>query len=945
MKGGPGDDAISGGAGPFDLLQGNEGNDYIVAGPDESEVFGGPGNDIIYMGRGLSESVGGAGDDWMEGTDSPASIAIGDDNNQFQNDPNGGHDILLAGPGDMDFDSEGGDDIMVGTVVPTHRFEGMLGFDWATYRGETRAVDADMLITGATVVNAPLNEGRDRYDLLEALSGTNFNDVLRGDNRLEADLRDDGLTGVVNAHVLTQAGINRITGLAAILPAGATEFAGGNIILGGPGSDLLEGRAGNDILDGDRWLNVQLRGVLTGGAVVLANSLHQLRADVFANPQRLSPSNITFVREIVLGAAAVDTAVFTGPRADYTVTGNSAGGGVVTVTDNVGTDGTDTLRNIEALRFADVIEAAPGANIRIVPPVTGLTETAALLALAVRNLTATVTTANSNTVAAGLIISQDPPANTAVAPNSAVALVRSLGPVDTTAPTVALVNPPAGNVTGTITVSATANDNVAVVGVLFLLDGTPLGTEDTTPPNPFTVVWNTSTAAPGPHTLQARARDAAGNIATTAIRNVNVTNDATLPTVSITAPLNGATVSGANVTVSANASDDVGVVGVQFFRDANVNIGAEDTVAPYSVNWSTIGLANGNHTLNARARDAAGNTATATITVNVNNVAVDNTPPTITLGAAPAANATVSGNVTLTATANDNIGVVGVQFLLDGVALGAEDTTPPNPFSVVWNTTLTPNGPHTIAARARDAAGNTATTANRTVNVSNAVGGLPTGLVAAFNFDAVTAGTVTNAANPTLNGTVSGAVLAAAQVGFGNSLQFDGVNDLVTVADANSLDLTTGMTLSAWVNPTALAAGGGASGWRTVVLKERGTNGLAYSLYANDGPVNRPAGYARIGAADQQVGAAPVLPLNTWTHIAVVKDGAGLRLYVNGVLRATNNSGNATGAITATAQPLRIGGSTVFPQEWFAGRIDDVRVYNRALSLAEINTDRTTRLP
>ncbi len=107
IKGGRGNDAISGGSGPFDLLQGNEGNDFIVAGNDLSEVFGGPGNDIIYMGAGLSESIGGAGDDWMEGTESPASIAIGDDNNQFQNDPNGGHDVGSPARGDMDFDIGG----------------------------------------------------------------------------------------------------------------------------------------------------------------------------------------------------------------------------------------------------------------------------------------------------------------------------------------------------------------------------------------------------------------------------------------------------------------------------------------------------------------------------------------------------------------------------------------------------------------------------------------------------------------------------------------------------------------------------------------------------------------------------------------------------------------------------------------------------------------------
>ena len=63
---------------------------------------------------------------------------------------------------------------------------------------------------------------------------------------------------------------------------------------------------------------------------------------------------------------------------------------------------------------------------------------------------------------------------------------------------------------------------------------------------------------------------------------------------------------------------------------------------------------------------------------------------------------------------------------------------------------------------------------------------------------------------------------------------FDGVNDLVNVPDANTLDLTTGMTLSAWVRPTALGD------WRTVMMKSR-PGGLAYALYAHT-DTNRPAG-------------------------------------------------------------------------------------------------------
>jgi hypothetical protein len=143
---------------------------------------------------------------------------------------------------------------------------------------------------------------------------------------------------------------------------------------------------------------------------------------------------------------------------------------------------------------------------------------------------------------------------------------------------------------------------------------------------------------------------------------------------------------------------------VQFKLDG-VNLGAEDTAAPYSVNWDTTGATNGTHTLTAVARDAAGNSTTsAAITVTVSNAGnADGTPPTVAL-TAPANGATVSGSaVTVSANASDNIGVVGVQFKLDGVNLGAEDTAAP--YSVNWDTTGATNGTHQLTAVARDAAG------------------------------------------------------------------------------------------------------------------------------------------------------------------------------------------------------------------------------------------------
>src|SRR5207248_5819769 len=116
----------------------------------------------------------------------------------------------------------------------------------------------------------------------------------------------------------------------------------------------------------------------------------------------------------------------------------------------------------------------------------------------------------------------------------------------------------------------------------------------------------------------------------------------------------------------------------------------------------------------AVARDAAGNTATsAAVTVTVFN---DTVPPAVSV-TAPAAGGVVSGTVSVTATATDTTGVVGVQFKLDGVSLGAEDTTPP--YAVAWNTTTATNASHTLTAVARDAAGNRTTSPAVTVTVNN----------------------------------------------------------------------------------------------------------------------------------------------------------------------------------------------------------------------------------
>jgi YVTN family beta-propeller protein len=278
---------------------------------------------------------------------------------------------------------------------------------------------------------------------------------------------------------------------------------------------------------------------------------------------------------------------------------------------------------------------------------------------------------------------------------------------DITAPSVSLTGPANGaTVSGTVSLSAAASDNVGVAGVKFLVDGAPVGVEDTT--SPYGVSWNTTLVSNGTHTLTAVARDAAGNATTSSARTVTVANpDITAPSVSLAAPNGGAPVSG-TVSLNAAASDNVGVANVKFYVDNTVLV--TDSTSPYSASWNTTAVVSGAHTVKAVASDAAGNTATSTV-----NVTVDNTKPTVTL-AAPNNGAPVSGTVTLSATASDNAGVAGVQFMVDGTALGAEDSG--SPYSASWNTTTVTNGTHTLAAVARDTAGNT-TTSTVTVTVTN----------------------------------------------------------------------------------------------------------------------------------------------------------------------------------------------------------------------------------
>jgi chitodextrinase len=199
--------------------------------------------------------------------------------------------------------------------------------------------------------------------------------------------------------------------------------------------------------------------------------------------------------------------------------------------------------------------------------------------------------------------------------------------------------------------------------------------------------------------------------------------------------------------------------------------------------------------------------------------------------------------------------------------------------------------------------------------------------VAAYGFNEGSGTVVSDASGNGNNGTISGATWTTSGK-YGSALTFNGTNARVTINNAPSLQLTTGMTLEAWVNLSTVN-----NVWRDVIYKGNDN----YYLEGTSKHSSRPAMGGTFG---NPLYGPTALTANTWAHLAATYDRATMRLYVNGVQVASRAQ---TGAIATSTNPLQIGGDSIYGQ-YFAGRIDEVRIYNRALSAAEIQSDMNTAL-
>lgn len=511
-------------------------------------------------------------------------------------------------------------------------------------------------------------------------------------------------------------------------------------------------------------------------------------------------------------------------------------------------------------------------------------------------------------------------------------------PPDTSAPNVAISTPAAGSsITGTVSVAATASDDLAVTGVQFRLDGANLGVEDLTAP--YDVSWASDGVSNGTHVITAVARDAAGNAATSAPVSVTVANLVPPPTLSVAllvAPASGsAPLNGVDLTASLSGTA-TGATTYSYYcnrsdtgtnSDAAADLQVTDSV---QTTLSAVDLCSYNvpGTFTAKIiAERQGVAAEARKTVTVSTPApVDTTAPTVTL-TAPVPGTSLGGNLSLAADAADDFAVAGVQFRVDGVNVGSEDQTAP--YGISWNSATVNDGVHAVTAAARDAAGHVTVSGAVIVLITN---GSAAGPIAAYSFDEASGTVLSDTSGHGV--TMDLANDPAWTTGHsGSALSFDGSNDRAVARSYNSsLDLTGGsFTLSAWINPRSN------SNWQMIVLKPAHANHSApyfdWSLH-REPSTGRIVGY--LGCDGAQRTSNGNAPTNRWTHVAVTYDGTALRHYINGVLDRTTA---VTCAVTNTSsQPVRIGANGG-NGEVFNGLIDDVRIFSRVLTAQEIQAD------
>jgi hypothetical protein len=328
--------------------------------------------------------------------------------------------------------------------------------------------------------------------------------------------------------------------------------------------------------------------------------------------------------------------------------------------------------------------------------------------------------------------------------------------------------------------------------------------------------------------------------------------------------------------------------------------------------------------------DAAGNAVWGELT-SLTTAAVDTTPPTIALDT-PGFNSIVRGQVTVTATATDNVAVREVEFLRNGESIGIDIAAP---YEMQWNTQDVRDGQYNLTAIARDVAGNETVSNAVVVSVrNNPPADQSRDLLAHFAFDE-------GGGNLVGGGGMVGMLRGPSWVGghLGSALQFDGNQDYVDLATADLPTDTSGLTLAAWIKIDDV----GTIDEGRIISKSTGTSNEDHFWMLSTSEVDGESrlrfrlktGHLPDSGTTTLVADSGVLRSGVWQHAAATYDGAAMKLYLDGMLVGQT----AKTGMVATDSDVQtwIGGNPTDPQarDW-QGAIDDLRIYTRGLAPSEI---------
>ena len=412
-------------------------------------------------------------------------------------------------------------------------------------------------------------------------------------------------------------------------------------------------------------------------------------------------------------------------------------------------------------------------------------------------------------------------------------------------------------------------------------------------------------------------------IQTDMITPVASVSDTQSPTAPMALAVTAVSTTGLTLTWTAS-TDAVGVTGYRIERCAGAGCTTFSQVGTVSTtSYSDVGLvASTRYTYRVRATDAAENLSSYSSSASATTL-VPPAAPTAPAGPAPANAAT---GVSLTPTLSWAASTRATHYT---VAFG---TTNP-PAVVSTSQTATTYQPGALTASKKYywrivAIGAGGSTSGPVWSLTTAAGAVRPAPIAAYAFNEGAGTTTADASGNGRTGALTNATWTAAGK-FGGALSFNGSSSRVTVADAAPLHLSTAMTLEAWVRPS----GTGAASWQALIYK-----GVDNYLLAMPDYTTAPIAGGTLGGGLALVTSPSAIPAQTWTHVAVTYDGAMVRLFVNATQVASRP---ANGLIAVSGSPLEIGGSLVDGGP-FAGLIDDVRVYNTALTAAQIQADLTT---